>query len=240
MTKCVECLKEFRAYTKHAKYCSPKCERAHQRRQSLIWRQTPEAKQTISRYRAEAKKHGKRYKSKFEAEVREYNEYLRTMPPEELIKHVKSLMIKERQLFHPEFVNRQPGKPITFIVGERPGKREGASASTPVWAMSKSGRVMRVIVGNIPNVYLTNIVNSWEEDQITFLDHFKRLQDDIKKYKPARILCFGNFAHKHVMKMKLGKATVEKFEHPSYVLRFKTKEIEKYIEEVRQSLLASF
>ena len=240
MATCVECLKQFTSTTKHAKYCDEKCERAHQRRQSLIWRQTPEAKEVIMRYRQEAKKNGRRYKTRFEEDNRKYNEYLRTMPPEDLVKHVKRLMEREKQLFHPEMINRKPGKPIVFVVGERPGKREHASASTPVWAESKSGRVMRVIVGNIPNVYLTNIVNSWQEDQLTFLDHFKRLQDDIKKHKPKKILCFGEFSYRHVKKMKVGKAVIEKFEHPSYVLRFKTKEIEKYIEEVRQSLLASF
>lgn len=240
LKSCAECGQPFTAFAVHAKFCSELCDRAYQRRRSLIWRQSEEGKIAIEKSRQKLKAQGKKYRGKFEEEKREYIQILKTMPPEELIKHIKNKMAKSDLEFQPELVNPREGEPIQFVVGERPGKRERPSAATPVWAESKSGKLMRIIVGATPNVYLTNVVNSWSEDPKVFLRHLTRLQEDITRYRPTKIICFGNFAYKHVKSLKVGHASVVKFEHPSYVLRFKTKEIEKYMEEVRQQLLRAF
>lgn len=123
-----------------------------------------------------------------------------------------------------------------FIVGQCPGRPKKSDISPKVWQGNRAGKVMQEIVKDFENLYLTNIMNYYvkgkiQKDQLE--TGISELVDDIEKFRPKSIVCFGDFAYKQIIDVTPINAF--KVIHPSYVLRFKLNK-EEYIKMCRQTI----
>lgn len=133
-----------------------------------------------------------------------------------------------------------------FIVGQSPGRVRNKDADTlSVWTGNRSGDIMDQIISGFKNLYLTNIYNIYPGTNTVArryeAEGLDQLKAAIRKLEPNAIFCFGKYAYNHVLQIRKQNQdwmtpTIVSFQHPSYILRFHFKRIEKYIKNVRHAI----
>src|SRR3990167_6943389 len=101
--------------------------------------------------------------------------------------------------FEPVLIG-EPKNPI-FVIGMCPGKLRKKDTEAKAWSGDRAGSLMRQIIEGLGNAYLTNVFKKYVVGKITneiIADGLSELEKDVKKYKPKLIVCFGQFATKHV------------------------------------------
>lgn len=125
-----------------------------------------------------------------------------------------------------------------FIVGMCPGKQRKKNQTRIVWEGNRSGDLMTRIIRGKKNLFLTNAFNYYVDGDVpeNIIDEGKfDLLEDIYRYNPRKVLCFGEVARKTIKELDVVKCPIKLFKHPSYILRFNLDK-EKYIKEVRGEL----
>lgn len=121
-----------------------------------------------------------------------------------------------------------------FIVGLGPGLQRKGSKTHLAWEGNRSGDLVQEAIKGLSNIYLTNVMNYYVKGEISadvISKGVEQLRKDIEKYKPAKIICMGDFAFNHVRIIN-PSGEVIKFKHPSYLIRFQ-KPKKLYIKELK-------
>jgi hypothetical protein len=139
--------------------------------------------------------------------------------------------------FSPRKVNIT--KNPVFIVGEIPGrptKENHLQKQYNVWTGNKGASLILRATNGKNNIYLTNVCNYYTEDMndLIWLDGIGELLHDIEKYKPSKIICLGQLSYETMMASN--QHNLIKFDHPSYIIRFKNKNKQSYINKIRKEL----
>lgn len=116
---------------------------------------------------------------------------------------------------------------VVMVVGMCPGRQRKKDVNCEVWHGNRSGDLMEEAVAGAKNLYLTNVFNYRTtrelKDSKTLIEKgVSELLSDIRRMKPVKIICMGNFAYNHVFELisPRSKIKIVKLPHPSFVIRF--------------------
>ena len=107
-------------------------------------------------------------------------------------------------LFKPREIN-VTNNPV-FIIGMSPGKQRRKDCNKEVFHGNRTGDFVEQIIEieGINNIFLTNVLNFTVGEPIKekyIKDGLEELSDDLKRLKPYKVICLGNFAHLSVSKL---------------------------------------
>lgn len=127
-----------------------------------------------------------------------------------------------------------------IIIGEAPGKQRKQDQNQEVFHGNKSGDFVETAITGKKNIVLTNVINVFPADfkdrtmVKTGLDELKSLIDE---YKPGKIICLGKKSLHAAILLKLTEHNDFRYmPHPSWILRFKHKERNTYLQQLRHEL----
>ena len=145
--------------------------------------------------------------------------------------------------FKPREFGMKDKTKATFIVGLSPNKQRKKDTNGEVFHGNKIGDLVEESIKGKENIFLTNVTNTYVSDrELSAVDITKglvELKEDLKKYKPKKVIALGASAAKQIEGLAKEKDIVKfslvKEQHPSYVLRF-NKGVVEYKKKLKESV----